>query len=328
MLYHLLALLTGTILDLIIGDPHGIWHPVVTIGRWIGWLDKRLLGEGESNLLQVTQKKRGRLLVLLVILPVVILTAIISLGAYAINPICGFVVEAVLSCYCLALKSLIKESGEVVRAYEAEGIEKARYALSMIVGRDTKNLELDEILRATVETVAENASDGVVAPFLYLLIGGPILGLAYKAVNTMDSMVGYHNDRYEYFGSTAARLDDYVNRIPSRLTAMLTILVAAICGNKYDAKCAYRIFKRDRFNHKSPNSAQSEAAFAGALSLRLGGPSFYFGKLVDKPTIGDPIKTIDKTDVSRAHGLLLGIGITGQVLLIIFIVIYVIGALI
>ena len=317
-MYHILALLAGTILDFFIGDPHGIWHPIVTIGKWIGRLDKILLGDKDLPVL--SQKKRGYILVAAVILPVVIITAIIVWIAYKVNLYLGMTVEAILSCYCLAARSLITESKKVTDDYESKGIDEARKSLSMIVGRDTENLSIEKIIKAAVETVAENSSDGVIAPLIYLTIGGPVLGLTYKAINTMDSMVGYHNNRYEYFGTAAAHLDDAANYIPSRLTGLLAIAVS-FKSLGFDRENARKIFRRDRYNHKSPNSAQSEAAFAGALGLQLGGPNYYFGKLVEKPTIGDALKEPEISDVERSHGLLRMMVYMCQIILVIILAI-------
>ena len=313
-LYHILALLMGTILDLIIGDPHGIWHPIIVIGKWINRLESLLLNTDTQDARK--QRKRGFILVFLVLLPTFLIVTTIVVVSYKISFIFGIAVEAILSCYCLAGKSLIVESKKVLVEYEANGIEASRYALSMIVGRDTKDLPLDKIIRAAVETVAENSSDGCIAPLFYMIIGGPVLGLTYKAINTMDSMVGYHNDKYENFGFAAAKLDDIANFIPSRLTGLLTIL-ASFKFLGFDRKNALRIFLRDRYNHKSPNSAQSEAAFAGALGLELGGPSYYFGKLVEKPTIGDGLHQIEAVDLYRAHRLLISMIIICQLILLI-----------
>lgn len=217
--------------------------------------------------------------------------------------------------YLLAARSLRDESMAVCRKLEAGEIEGARYAVSMIVGRDTKPLSEAGIARAAVETVAENASDGVIAPLFYLAIGGPFLGWLYKAVNTMDSMVGYKNDRYLHFGRAAAKLDDLVNLIPSRLAALLLIVSAYLL--RYDGKNAYRIWRRDRRNHKSPNSAQTESACAGALGLRLAGDAWYFGKLVTKPYIGDEIHPIEPQDIRRVNCLMYGAaGIMGLLALV------------
>jgi adenosylcobinamide-phosphate synthase len=195
----------------------------------------------------------------------------------------------------------------VYKALKANDTEKARKAVSMIVGRDTEKLDDEGIAKAAVETVAENTSDGVIEPLLYTAIGGPVLGFAYKAINTLDSMVGYHNDRYENFGSFSARLDDIVNFIPARISAGLMIISAYICGvfnGIYSGKRAVRIFKRDRFNHKSPNSAQTESVCAGALGIKLAGDASYFGKLVKKPYIGDAERNIENEDIKRAGRLM------------------------
>ncbi len=323
VLCHIVALLLGTILDGIIGDPHGIWHPVCSIGNWISFLEGKLVGTSEYS--PRSQKRRGFLLVFLVLLPVFILISFVMFLSYRIHILLGMAVEAILSCYTLALRSLIVESWKVVEAYEEEGLTSSREALSMIVGRDTSDLTEEKIWDATIETVAENASDGVVAPFFYLLLGGPVLGLTYKAINTMDSMVGYRNDRYENFGFAAAKLDDIVNFLPSRLTGLLTILVASTRLG-FSRRDATRIFLRDRYKHKSPNSAQSEAAFAGALGLRLGGPSYYFGELVSKPYLGEAKKEVEIGDVRRAHLLLKCIGISLQLCLIIIgVLVFVLG---
>ena len=209
---------------------------------------------------------------------------------------------------------------KVWTALRSQDVEGARYAVSMIVGRDTSVLDEKGILKAAVETVAENASDGVIAPLFYLAIGGPLLGWLYKAVNTMDSMVGYKNDRYLHFGRAAAKLDDLVNLIPSRLAALLLIVSAYLL--RYDGKNAYRIWRRDRRNHKSPNSAQTESACAGALGLRLAGDAWYFGKLVPKPYIGDEIHPIEPQDIRRVNRLMYGAaGIMGLLALVMRVVI-------
>jgi len=192
---------------------------------------------------------------------------------------------------------------KVYKALADKDIEGARYAVSMIVGRDTAVLDEKGIIKAAVETVAENTSDGVIAPMLYLIIGGPVLGMTYKAINTMDSMIGYHNDRYEYFGRCAARLDDIVNYLPARLSALLMI-AAAFIGREFNGRHAVKIFKRDRYNHKSPNSAQTESVLAGALEVQLAGDAYYFGKLNKKPFIGDPVREIENEDIRRANRLM------------------------
>lgn len=214
----------------------------------------------------------------------------------------GIIIESFWCYQILATKSLKVESDRVYTALKEEGLEAGRKAVSMIVGRDTQNLTEEGVTKAAVETVAENTSDGIIAPLCYMLIGGAVLGFAYKAVNTMDSMVGYKNEKYQYFGTAAAKLDDIVNYIPARISAVLMILAAYMTG--MDGKNAARIFKRDRYNHKSPNSAQTEAVMAGALDVQLAGDAWYFGTLHKKPTIGDPVRKIEIEDIRRSHVLL------------------------
>lgn len=233
-------------------------------------------------------------------------------AARAIHPAVGFLLETFFCYQLLALRSLKDESGKVYDALKTGDLEKSRYAVSMIVGRDTENLTEQGVTKAAVETVAENASDGVIAPLFYLMIGGPVLGFAYKGINTMDSMVGYKNDRYRYFGTCAARLDDIVNFIPARLSGLIMTAASFLTG--FDGPNAFRIFRRDRFNHASPNSAQTESVMAGALRIQLAGDAWYFGKLYEKPTIGDPIREIEPEDIPRANRLLYGSAILSLIL--------------
>ena len=214
--------------------------------------------------------------------------------------------ESIMTYQILATKCLKVESMKVYKKLTTGTIEEARYAVSMIVGRDTQSLDEKQVAKAAVETVAENTSDGVIAPMLYLAIGGPILGFLYKAINTMDSMIGYKSDRYIDYGRAAAKLDDVVNYIPSRISAWLMIVACIFLGKSYSEKDALRIFLRDRYCHTSPNSAQTEAACAGALGLRLAGDASYFGKVVKKPYIGDARREIEPADIVRANRLLYG----------------------
>jgi len=214
----------------------------------------------------------------------------------------GVAVRAVLCYWLFAVRSLRDESMKVYDALSAHDLEKARTAVSMIVGRDTQNLSGEGVAKAAVETVAENTSDGVIAPMLCMVIGGPVLGWLYKSVNTMDSMVGYKNDRYRCFGTAAAKIDDVLNFIPARLSALL--MIAACPMARLDAKEGWRIFRRDRYNHASPNSAQTESVMAGALHVQLAGDAWYFGKLVKKKTIGDPIRPVEAEDIRRANALM------------------------
>ena len=297
-------------MDLLIGDPRNIPHPIKLIGKLIAGLDKALLGvipEGKTDpgmRNRNAEKGKGVLLVTIVLMVTIVVTGAVMWGAYTVNPWLGVAIEAILTCYLLAHTSLRRESMKVYNALKRGNLRVAKKAVSMIVGRDTEALDEEGVTRAAVETVAENLSDGVVAPMIYAAIGGPVLGLAYKAVNTMDSMVGYRNDRYMWFGCPAAKLDDVMNFIPSRLSAVFLIFVSALLGNEFDSSRAYRIWKRDRNRHKSPNAAQTESACAGALGVRLAGPNYYFGKLVEKPYIGDDIRPIEYEDIKRSNSLM------------------------
>lgn len=308
MCYHIFAFIAGFVLDLLIGDPHFIPHPVRLIGSLISFLDKRLNCDAGCNIsekkLNLIKYKRGMLLVFTVIFATFAMSVIIIVAAYSINLYAGVIAEAVMTWQILATKCLRVESMRVYDALRTDGVDAGRRAVSMIVGRDTSVLDAAGVTRAAVETIAENTSDGVIAPMLYTAIGGPVLGFVYKAVNTMDSMLGYKNDKYMYFGRFAARLDDVVNFIPARISAYLMIAAAFIGGRQFDGKNAYRIFKRDRFNHASPNSAQTESVCAGALRVQLAGDAVYFGKLVKKKYIGDGLREIEYEDIKRANRLM------------------------
>ena len=307
---HMSAFAAGFVLDLMVGDPHGIPHPIVWIGKLIGRLDNRLLGEISADKAdpetrdKSAERRKGILLVLIVIAVTAALTSIVMYEAYRISPIAGAIIEAILTCYLLAQTSLRRESMKVYRELKEGTLDSARKAVSMIVGRDTQVLDETGVTKAAVETVAENFSDGVIAPMLYAAIGGPVLGLTYKAINTMDSMIGYKNDRYMWFGTAAAKLDDAANYIPSRISALLLIAASAISGSSYDAARAFRIWKRDRANHKSPNAAQTESAAAGAMGLQLAGDAQYFGRIVRKPFIGDNVREIEPFDIVRVNRLM------------------------
>ena len=291
------------------GDPRWLPHPVVAMGRAITWAEGRL----RRAFPQTSAGARAAGLVLAVALPLAC-----GLLAWGILHLCGmvhsglrFVAEAWASYQILAACELRRQSLAVARAFSKGGLVAAREAVGLIVGRDTSVLDEQGVARAAVETVAENASDGVIAPLFYLMIGGAPLGMAYKAVNTLDSMVGYKNERYIDFGCASARLDDAVNWIPSRLSALLMIAVCPIVG--LDARGAARIWRRDRRRHASPNAAQTESACAGALGLRLAGPAVYFGKLVEKPTIGDASREIEWGDIARATRLMLAASVCALV---------------
>ena len=308
MCYHIFAFIAGFVLDLLIGDPHFIPHPVRLIGSLISFRDKRLNCDAGYNIsekkLNLIKYKRGMLLAFTVIFATFAISVIIIVAAYSINLYAGVIAEAVMTWQILATKCLRVESMRVYDALRTDGVDAGRRAVSMIVGRDTSVLDAAGVTRAAVETIAENTSDGVIAPMLYTAIGGPVLGFVYKAVNTMDSMLGYKNDKYMYFGRFAARLDDVVNFIPARISAYLMIAAAFIGGRHFDGKNAYHIFKRDRFNHASPNSAQTESVCAGALRVQLAGDAVYFGKLVKKKYIGDGLREIEYEDIKRANRLM------------------------
>lgn len=288
------------LMDLLLGDPVWMPHPVVFMGKCITKLEKFLrrgLPDTETGLLW-----GGKILAFC--LPVG--TLIVSGGAIwllgKIHPALGFLLGVFWGWQALAMRDLKKESKNVYEKLTGDTIENARLAVSRIVGRDTQSLSVEGVTKAAVETVAENFSDGVVAPMVYLLLGGAPLALCYKAINTMDSMVGYKNERYLRFGRAAAKLDDIANYLPSRIAALLWVAAAALTGN--DARSAWRIWRRDRRNHASPNSAQTESACAGALNVQLAGPAYYFGEYYKKPTIGDAVRPIEPEDIHRANRMM------------------------
>ena len=295
-----LAILCGFALDLLLGDPVRVPHPVVFMGKAIAVLEKVL-----RRHLPATQKGElfgGGLLAAVLVLGTLLITAGVCRLAFIISPLLGFAVETIWCWQALAVKGLATESKRVYAELDRNDLPAARAAVSRIVGRDTANLTVEGVTRAAVETVAENFSDGVVAPLFYMVLGGAPLALVYKAVNTMDSMIGYKNDRYLYFGRVAAKLDDAANYLPSRMAAIFWIATAWAGGG--DVKNAFRIWRRDARNHASPNSAQTESACAGALGVLLAGPATYFGVRYDKPTIGDPTRPILPSDILRADKML------------------------
>ena len=295
-----LAVLGGFGLDLLLADPAWMPHPVVGMGKAIAALES-----GLRRLFPATpagERAAGRVLAAVLPVGTFALTAGALALAYRLHPAAGFGLELLWCWQALALRGLAGESGKVYAELARDDLPAARKAVSRIVGRDTAALTAEGVTKAAVETVAENFSDGVAAPLLYLLIGGAPLGLAYKAVNTMDSMVGYKNKRYIDFGRAAAHLDDAANFLPARLAALLWIAAAGLAG--FDAKNAWRIWRRDRFCHASPNSAQTESACAGALGVQLAGPAFYFGEYYDKPTIGDGSRPVEPADILRANRML------------------------
>ena len=305
LFWNAVALAIGAAMDAVAGDPRNMLHMVVVFGAVIsGW---------EKVLYRMNNKRlAGALLVVLTLLTCGAPIALLLWFAWRLHPLLYALWAGVLCWQCLAAKSLRDESDLVRVPLEAGDLPKAREMVGRIVGRDTDALDEAGVARAAVETVAENTSDGVIAPMFYLALGGPLLGCLYKAVNTMDSMVGYKNDKYMDFGRCAALLDDVVNYIPARLAALELILAAFLTG--MDGKNAWRIWRRDRRKHASPNSAQTESAVAGALGLRLAGDAVYFGKLHKKPYIGDDLRPIEPEDIRRSHKLMFAA--TGEMLVL------------
>lgn len=298
--FSICSILLGVILDFCFGDPRWMPHPVVWIGKGISIAEKKLR--------QCFPKtERGTFVAgvfLAILLPLLSfgISLLILWIAYQISIWLWFLIHTFWSYQILAARCLATESSKVYRALQADDLPLARKQLSWLVGRETKNLSAEEVTKACVETVAENTSDGEIAPLFYLLLGGIPLGFFYKTVNTLDSMVGYRNETYEYFGKASAKLDDIFNWIPARLSAWF--LIAASFLLSLDGKGALRIYFRDRRNHLSPNSAQTEAVAAGAMGIQLGGTHIYFGNVVEKPTIGDTIRTAKAEDIQTANKML------------------------
>ena len=294
------AVLGGFVLDALFGDPAWLPHPVVYMGKAISKLEKFLRP-------RLPKTPQGELLggaIVAFCLPVgtFLLTGLVCWGAARLHPLLGLAVQMFWCGQALAARGLVQESTNVYKELKKPDLPGARKAVSRIVGRDTAELTAEGVTKAAVETVAENASDGVIAPLLYMLIGGAPLALTYKAINTMDSMLGYKNEKYLYFGRVPAKLDDVANYLPSRLAGLLWVAAAAFTHN--DAKGAWKIWRRDRRNHASPNSAQTESACAGALGVQLAGPAYYFGEYYAKPTIGDALRPIEPEDILRANQMM------------------------
>ncbi len=355
ILAHLLAFLAGYILDLYLGDDLWLLHPVRVIGLVIASFEKKL------NKKKFSDKKRrvlGSIFAVLLTLSVCLIMAVFLIIGYRAHILLGALVDTLFTWSTVAQRDLKKESMRVyhdLKLYDsglgADGLSseqktgelsdgqkygllnKARQSVSMIVGRDTERLSKEEIIKAAVETVAESTSDGIIAPMFYLFLGGPILGMAYKAINTMDSMIGYKNKRYLFYGRTAAKMDDVVNYLPARLTAFLMIISTMICravfapGEKkngafpdyiYNYKNAIKVYRRDKDKSTSPNSGRPESVMAGALGLKLLGNAYYFGKLVKKETIGDGLKSPETEDIKRANNVTWISGNLFAILVIVF----------
>ena len=297
MLMSLAACAAGLLLDLLFGDPVWLYHPVRLIGNWISWGERQLRKVCGTHLTAAG----GVLWVLTAGVALVVPFGLLALAGW-IHPALRFLLETFWCFQILAAKCLASESRKVYDRLKARDLPGARKAVSMIVGRDTEKLTEEGVTKAAVETVAENTSDGVTAPLIYLLIGGAPLGFLYKAVNTMDSMLGYKNDRYLYFGRIPAKMDDVFNYIPARVTALLMTISAFLTG--LDGKNAWKIYRRDRKKHASPNAAQTESVCAGALGVRLAGDAVYFGKLYKKEFIGDALRSIEPEDIIRTGRLM------------------------
>ena len=294
------AVVGGFVLDALFGDPAWLPHPVVFMGKAIARLEGFLRP-------RLPKTPRGEVLggaIVAFCLPVgtLLFTGAVCRGAARLHPLLGLAVQMFWCAQALAARGLVQESTNVYKELIKPDLPAARRAVSRIVGRDTAALTAEGVTKAAVETVAENASDGVIAPLFYMLLGGAPLALTYKAINTMDSMLGYKNERYLYFGRVPAKLDDAANYLPSRLAALLWVAAAAFTHN--DAKGAWKIWRRDRRRHASPNSAQTESACAGALGVQLAGPAYYFGQYYPKLTIGDALRPIEPEDILRANRMM------------------------
>ena len=309
----IMAMALGFVIDLIVGDPHGLIHPVQIIGWFITKIKNGLqhliygCSYEEAKREGLPRKESAELLagyaltVVIVLGTFAVVTGILYAAGW-IHPWLRFALETFFIYQILATKSLRKESMKVYDRLKDGDLAGARKEVSYLVGRDTQELTESEVARADVETIAENTADGVIAPLFFIAIGGAPLGFAYKAVNTLDSMVAYRNEELIHIGHASAKLDDVCNFIPARLAAAMMILASAIL--RLDVRGAVRIFFRDRFAHLSPNSAQTEAVAAGALNIQLGGTHNYFGKPVEKPTIGDDIRPVEYEDIRRTNRLL------------------------
>lgn len=295
-----LAIITGLILDFILGDPQGWPHPIRFIGMLISHTEKVY-----RKIFKKTPKWEivgGIFLTCTVTIIATVIPAVILYGAKKSSPFLYYIVASIMCYYLMATKCLKAESMKIYKCLKEGDVEQARYFVSMLVGRDTDCLTDIGITKAAIETVAENTSDGCIAPLVYMVIGGPILGFFYKAVNTLDSMVGYKNEKYLYFGRASAKLDDVMNYLPSRFAAYMMILASHVLG--MNAAQAAKIHRRDWSKSTSPNSAQTESVCAGALGIELLGDTYYFGKLYKKPTIGDPVRSVEYEDIRQVNRLL------------------------
>ena len=311
MSWSLAALFAGFCIDCALGDPHGLPHPVVGMGRLISSLERR-------RRLTCPKTARGEicagaLLWLIVVLASTAIPAALLWACQQVSPWLRFAAESLMCWQILAVKSLRVEAMLVYRALQTGSLEQAQYAVSRIVGRDTARLDRAGVIKAAVETVAENTSDGVIAPMLFLAVGGAPLGFFYKAVNTMDSMLGYVDPPYQNIGLVPAKMDDIMNYVPARLSALLLLAAGVLLG--MDGKAGWRMFRRDRYRHASPNSGQTEAACAGLMHIQLGGDAWYHGVLHQKPSIGDPIRAVEAEDIPRVCRLMTAASLLSLLLL-------------
>lgn len=295
---NITALMLAFLMDCIVGDPYWFPHPVRFIGKLIRAYEKKFY-KPEGN-----QRLRGLGLVIVV----VSVTALVTLGLIAvatlIHPVVGFVAKVLVMWTCLAHKCLGQEANKVFKFLAKGDLPSARQQVGYLVARQTDELTEEQVSKAVIETVVENTSDGIIAPLFYMAIGGPVLGMVYKSINTMDSMVGYKNDKYMTYGTIAAKVDDVANYIPARITGFLMVITAFLLG--MDGKNSFKIFRRDCRQHSSPNAGFPESATAGALGIQLGGGNVYFGKLVKKPTIGEAIHPVEGKHIKKSITLMSG----------------------
>ncbi|MDU4934366.1 MAG: adenosylcobinamide-phosphate synthase CbiB [Peptostreptococcaceae bacterium] len=311
---NILSIYIGYITDLIVGDPYSFPHPVRYIGKLIRYVEKKVRKVAKTD---KDLKIGGFVLWFFTVIPTYLITyLIIKLSSF--NPYVFVFVNAFIIYTTLATKCLKDEAVKIYRVLKTGDLEQSRIQLSYIVGRDTEHLSEAEIIRATVETVAENTVDGIIAPMFFAFIGGAPLAMAYKAVNTLDSTVGYKNEKYLHIGFASAKIDDIANYIPARISVLLMSIGSLVLG--YNYKNAANIAIRDRKNHKSPNCAFSEGAVAGALGIQLGGTNIYFGQEVYKPTIGDKDREIESDDIVKTNRIMYATSIASM---IVFTLIYV-----
>lgn len=310
---NILSIYIGYILDLIIGDPYSFPHPVRFIGKLIKYIEKviRKIARSDRGL------KIGGFALWFITVGVTYLVTYVIVKIFSFNKVAFMIVNSFIIYTTLATKCLKDEAVKIYEVLKTGDIEKSRIQLSYIVGRDTTNLSEKEIIRATVETVAENTVDGIIAPMFYAFIGGAPLAMAYKAINTLDSTVGYKNEKYKDLGFASAKIDDIANYVPARISVILMSIASLVL--RYDYKNCAKIAIRDRKNHKSPNCAYSEGAVAGALGIQLGGTNIYFGKAVYKPTIGDKKREIEKDDIVKTNRIMYASSVTS---IILFTIIY------